>query len=229
MNNYWNVIPNELSTFPAVYRDAYGQEDTVLERDVRGYRMTVRGVLLEGHDINLLKPVNGWDDPAASTIPRFAASPTVFSLFDCTIEWRTPIQVRVDDRTIAAVIGAELVLKRPTDLGWGNDDLTLRLEVDGEVYVGNAKDLDDAMLSLQKGLPQHIRMVTCFGCAFSDYSVYGHGLSGMLCFRRHKDRYLAARDKDEYMDVMEDCSEYTYEMERCAEFDWRTSGTGYRG
>lgn len=82
----------------------------------------------------------------------------------------------------------------------------------------------------QEALPEGVSLKACLSCAFSDYSVYGHALFGnMPCFRDQKAAYLAVRDKDGYMDMMDGFTEMAQETYLCIEFERRKPGTGYRG
>ena len=91
---------------------------------------------------------------------------------------------------------------------------------------------EEILQALQLALPSNTYMKSCVNCAFSDYSVYGHGyFGGMLCFRHQKSKYLAVESKEEYMDVMDahDLTEVVIETYLCPEFERRAPGTGYRG
>ncbi len=108
----------------------------------------------------------------------------------------------------------------------------MTLTVDDKTYTGSGTSglFEYELLEIQAALPDDVFLIACINCAFSDYSVYGQGLFGtMLCFRNNKAAYLAVRDKDEYMAIMDDYAEIVQETYLCPEFERRTPGTGYRG
>ena len=59
------------------------------------------------------------------------------------------------------------------------------------------------LLNLKQSLPQNYRIETCFFCRFSSYSVYGNDNFGQLiCFKNCKETFLNIKDKDDYIDVL---------------------------
>lgn len=69
-----------------------------------------------------------------------------------------------------------------------------------------------------------------FCCAYSDYSVFGHGVfGGLACFRNNKHEYLAISNKSAFMKLWPTHIEDVQETYCCSEFERRKPGTGYRG
>ena len=89
---------------------------------------------------------------------------------------------------------------------------------------------EEGLLELQRQFPAETHFKNCFGCAFSDYSVYGNGLFGsLLCFRNHKEAYRKVSSKHEYLLIMNEACETVQETHLCDEYETRPPHTGYRG
>lgn len=71
-------------------------------------------------------------------------------------------------------------------------------------YIG----VEDLIINLQEGLPENIKMQTCFFCRYSSYNVAGNDNFGDLnCFKHCKERCKAVKSKDDMIDLWQ--TEYT--------------------
>src|SRR5260370_20639039 len=96
------------------------------------------------------------------------------------------------------------------------------------IPLRSADWFEDELLSLQRALPVGMALKTCFTCAYSDYSPYGHGLfGGMACFRSFKAEYSRVQSKDDLFPLL-DKADRVQEPYLCADFDIRKPHTGYR-
>jgi hypothetical protein len=96
--------------------------------------------------------------------------------------------------------------------------------------AGAAEVMEDALLDLQRRLPEGVRLLACFTCAFSDYHPAGSAFIGSLaCFRGSKDAYRAVTGKQELFEIWESRAGFTQETYHCPEYAQRPPGTGYRG
>jgi len=222
-----------MTTYPARYKDKFGEESTRILNDGDSLTMMVRGVRFNGNDFDGFEPqdVTG---PAQLSSFTFLHG----SLCFCVIEADIPMPVVTHSGIVDSLLTFELTLGEPQPTGqMSQERLKLWLKVNDQRYSSEGKTgwFEGEMLKLQSKLPIDTFMKTCINCAFSDYSPYGHGLFGnMICFRANKLGYLALSsvedfDKDDYFDVMDTVSEMVQETHLCPEFERRDPGTGYRG
>ncbi len=162
----------------------------------------------------------------------FTLNPSSHELCDCRFEIAIPIDLiqKNTEKMEQAGLKMTLVLGKSNQRG-GIDkvDLSLSLELDNQIFRGNGGYFEDAFNQMLTEIAGKYRMRNCFGCQFSDYSVYGQGLFGsMLCFRNQKENYSAVKSKEEYMQL-ERHKEVVQEIYSCSEFEQRGKNVGYRG
>jgi hypothetical protein len=222
--------------YPAVFTDRHGSDTITIINNGGELRMTLRGVEFVGSDFDDFHAEIG---AVAARIAPFDLHPKYGGLCSYVLEFDIPIPVVVDDKLTHGTLHAKLELGAPTERGGVDKELLqLSLELGSETFASPdttvlfAGYFEGEMLALQATLPDGAYMKACINCAFSDYSVYGHGCFGnMMCFRHEKARYLAVQGKDEYMNFVDDfgCEDMVQETYLCPEFQRRTPGTGYRG
>lgn len=162
----------------------------------------------------------------------FTLNPSSHELCDCRFEIVIPIDLiqKNTEKMEQAGLKMTLVLGKSNQRG-GIDkvDLSLHLTVGNQIFRGNGGYFEDAFNQILAEINDEYRMRNCFGCQFSDYSVYGQGLFGsMLCFRNQKENYSAVKSKEEYMQLALH-TEVVQEIYCCAEFESRKENVGYRG
>jgi Family of unknown function (DUF6304) len=221
------------TTYPARYKDRFGEEATTIQNDGETLTIVVRGVRFQGNDFDSFEP-QGVSDPAQ--LPSFTFLHG--SLCFCVIEADISVPVVTPTGIVDGLLTFQLELGEPLPTGqMDRERLKLCLKVNDRPYFSEGKSgwFEDEMLDLQGKLPPGTFMKACINCAFSDYSPYGHGLFGnLICFRANKKGYLGLPSgedfsKDAYFDVMETVSEMFQETYLCPEFEKRVPGTGYRG
>lgn len=221
------------ASYPARYKDRFGEERTTILNDGDTLKMVVRGVRFQGNDFDGFEP-QSVSDPAQLSSFTFLHG----SLCFCTIEADIRISVVTPDRTMDGLLTFELELGELVPTGqMDRERLQLHLTVNDQTFCSDGKSgwFEDEMLDLQRKLPPGTFIKSCINCAFSDYSPYGHGLFGsMICFRANKQGYLALPagedfSKDAYFDVMGTVPEMVQETYLCPEFERRKPRTGYRG
>ena len=178
------------------------------------------------------------DHPALNLFSLYRGSNYV-DLKDFSIEFAFPLSVRCAgedvyaDLLVVVDVGNGPTTQSPHFNAPPAVRLDLSLTLNGITYQASAIDsvFEDVMISLQKSLPSNVHLRCCFGCAFSDYSVYGNQFFGsMMCFRNLKPEYLRVQNKSQYLGVMDDERVVTVrETHYCPEFEVRVPGTGYRG
>lgn len=216
-----------VTRFPVRYRDATGEISTLCTNDGQVLRLQLDGVDFEGTDFDGLAPVH----PDPSRLARFTL--VQGSLADCTLETHLPLVVCRPEGERACVLKGHLRLGRARANGGLDEELLqLSLTVDEHAFVSSGRSgwYEDALLDLQKQLPLGWYLRICFGCAWSDYSPYGHGLfGGLACFRDHQEGYARVRDKGSLFRVWDTLTGFVQETDCCPQFKPRTPGTGYRG
>lgn len=213
--------------YPAVVTDRWGRVETTLVNDGETFILSLRGNHFEGTSLDCLALVG---TPAETGEPPELVHGDLCS---CTIEWRMPIDVFLPGIGHASLpLHVRLVLGEPRPnrtLEAVGLTLGLRLPV-GEAATTVPADMEDALLELQRRLPEDVRLLACITCAFSDYSPAGTALIGSLaCFRDHKDAYRAVSSKQALFDLWDKRSGFVQETFHCSEFEPRQPGAGYRG
>ena len=212
-----------LAVYPTLYRDAYGEEETVIENDGQTLRMVVRGVEFEGGDFDGFAPVS----QEVGSQFAFHYGNLCGYLLRCTI----PVIVAGDGEKVTA-LHVLLDLGKPTAEGRiDKEELVLTLEVEGEALKSSGKSggfFEGEMLDIQRLMPAKTYMKCCFNCAFSGYSPAGGGMWFMFCHRNHKEEYLNARGKAEWFHLNQEAAGTVQETYLCPEFQRWNGVTGYR-
>ncbi len=181
-------------SYPASYRDQFGEEETILENDGHQLRMVLRGV--EFRSTNLL-----WR-PHASDLAQLSSFP--FSnrgvLDDYILEWDIPLTVINQQQVVSATLRVRHVLGgggKPPEWKVGSE-LTLTLSVADQTFTTQGKtatsrfvqavrspeeeelpemySFERALGILHEEFPEGMYLKICLFCAFSDYNPTAHGL-----------------------------------------------------
>lgn len=212
-------------TYPALYRDRFGEVATTVQNNGKELRMKLRGVEFTGRHLNDWEP----DDQADMTLlQQFPLHSTFRELSDYTLIWEMPVPVIVQTERLQGMLHVHLVQGAPRPRG---EEVHLRLVIAGSSFSSHpTDDFECALLDLATQLPEGISIQTCFFCAFSDYSPSGKDMFGDLaCFRDNKQQYLAVRSKWDLFAIWRTQTEGVQETYHCREFAKRKPGTGYRG
>lgn len=214
--------------YPAIYRDARGEEHTVIENDGRLLRMTVRGVPFVGNLFDDFEPEAGGPSKGLQDFSFLYGF-----LVDCTIECDMPIPVVAETEVFQAGLHVDLSKRSPMQgAQFGSEELNLRLDIGSTSFASKpGRDtFECALQDIQSALPPDIYLQCCFTCAFSDYDPAGNGVFGCLaCFRDNKAGYLKIRGKNDLIHMWKSMTEYVQETSLCPEYRRRVPGAGYRG
>lgn len=108
-----------------------------------------------------------------------------------------------------------------------------KLVICDEIFEAEKPSLDfeTSLNQICKKIKDKYILKNCFGCRYSDYSVYGNGNFGtMLCFKKNAEKYLTVNNKDSYSRLLEmHGGEQQQETNLCSMFAERKDNTGYRG
>lgn len=151
-------------------------------------------------------------------------------LTNYTLLIKLPIKYQTDDIEKETTIDCNLK-STLSKSGHSETTATCDIKLNGEtINIPNVDLFESLFVRLNKELNQNLTVKCCFNCLYSDYSVYGQGFWGtMLCFKNIKAEYIKIKNKDEYMEIMDDHSQMVQETFYCTEFKKRIEGTGYRG
>ncbi|MEU1182500.1 DUF6304 family protein [Streptomyces sp. NPDC005820] len=214
--------------YPAVVTDCWGRFETVLVNNGGTFTMVLRGNRFEGTSVDSLQLVGA---PAETVEP-----PALHhgDLCSCAIEWRMPVEVSLaDSGRVSVPLTARLVLGDPApNNAIDSVGVTLQLHLPTGVVETTAPQgwMEDALMDLQRRLPDGTRLLACISCAYSDYHPAGSGFIGsMACFRDCKDAYRAVAGKPDLFALWDKKSGFVQETFHCPDFERRQSGTGYRG
>lgn len=216
------------ATYPAIYQDKHGREQTEILNDGEVLQMTVRGVRFSGSDFDGLSPP---PDAAPELLASFVLNQG--DLCACALRWTMPLPVVCDELEMPATLEATLVLGEP-DSSWRVTQEQLVLEL--RSTLGNFRSggmsgwFEDELLHLQSQLPEGSYIKACITCAWSDYSPIGHGLfGGLACFRENKLAYSQVVSKAQLFDLWGKATGSVQETFLCPEYSRRHRGAGYRG
>ena len=217
-----------IETYPTLYIDQHGTEQTFLENNGKNLRVVIRGVEFSGLALDGLEPKENLTD---DELKSFTIQ--LNSLCNCTFEYSVPIKIVAHENVLLGTLNVHLELGKPAANG-GIDNEMLQLELDfaDKKYIscGQHGWFEDEMLEIDAQLPKMTYMKCCFGCMFSDYNPSGSGLFGsMACFRNAKEEYLQLKDKFDLFRLWDQKAEIVQETFLCPEFEERKPGTGYRG
>jgi len=221
------------AAYPATFRDRHDEEAATLQNDGKWLQFTVRGVAFAGTQLDDFTPAVPPDDPLLADFTVNRWDENTVELCGCVIEFRMPLPVMTPAGVVEASLNVRVELGLPKEGGGiDREEFVLALHLGGGVYrsSGSSGWLEDELLEVQRALPEGTYLRACINCAFSDYSVYGHGAFGcMFCFRGVKAEYRNVRTKADYFGVMDRYTELVQETYLCPEFEQRRPGTGYRG
>lgn len=173
---------------------------------------------------------------------RLISGSTDYILCNCTIALTFP-------QTVVAVNAMKIVesqLEIRQYLGAVNPNLqghfkltAYQLEacliIESKTYYAQGEDFEALLGELVRQLNSQYFLKNCFGCLYSDYSVYGHSEFGtMRCYKNTKEQYLNVKNKQDYIMLESSYDQVVQETFCCPDFKKRVKvdpvyGTGYRG
>jgi hypothetical protein len=217
-------------TYPARYRDRFGEVATTIYNDGQELRMTLRDVEFILYSMEELEP-----DPRtnAAQLDQFTLYPNYGCVCDYTLEFDLPIPVIFHHEPFQGVLHVHLTVE-VGPLEWNfRTKLLLKLDAAGYSFSsqgGNLGSFDEEFLDIQRQFPEDLYVQICFCCAYSDYSPHGQvSFGGMNCYRGTKQRYLEVKRITKQEPLHIEPTEIVQETYHCDEFERRKPGTGYRG
>lgn len=219
------------AAYPATYRDALGEEQTVIENDGQTLRIIVRDVEF------ISTPFGSFDGftPKTQEVGALAG----FTLdahrdfVGATLIFDVPMPLVTDSGTIPSILTVQIDLegagpREEAARNWADPRITLSVGDNRYASSGGWGCFEMELLQIQRQLPSDAYMKCCFNCAFSGYSPYGNGLWGMYCHRNYKEAYVQANNKPDWIRLNGVSAEDVQEIYLCPEFQRWNGETGYR-
>lgn len=213
--------------WPLIYKDKSGVEKSIMHSDGFSLTTVIRGITFKGTDFDKIKPDKNVDSLMLKSF-TLNHGDLCNCIFECFIEIPIIRNERIVNSQLKVVL--ELGNEKPNG-ALDKENLSLSLHYNGEtIIISGAGYFEDALLEIQKQLPEGTFIKACISCAYSDYSPYGSGLFGtMMCFRNIKKEYLQVKSKDDLFEIHDRYDNLVQETFCCDDFQKRISGTGYRG
>lgn len=112
--------------------------------------------------------------------------------------------------------------------GLNSESVELSLDLENINYTAKGGFFETAFDNLCQKIGNNYYFKNCYGCLFSDYSIYGQtSFGGMQCFFEDKTNYLKAENKFDFAELK--IFKLVQETFVCDKFQKREVGTGYRG
>jgi hypothetical protein len=230
-------------SYVGTYKDAFGVVDIIIYNNFKKLSLNIEEVEFEGSEFDALEIVNK-QSYSVQKIKRFTLSQTQISgtdefveeICNCTFNVTIP-QLIISSRTQEAFVvsmNIEYVLgdKKPIRLGGGLkfEKIYLSFKIFDELFRSEGDFFESLFEDIQNQFDGRYILKNCFGCLYSDYSIYGQGaLGSMMCFVRQKDKYIKVKNKSEYEENLTGDYDIVQEIFLCDKFQARRKGTGYRG
>jgi hypothetical protein len=225
------------------YEDAFGTVEITIRNNFEKFSLKIDGIEFEGTDFDALEIVDKqlYSD---KQVKRFALCQTaiydtnkfVEEICNCTFTIIIPQLIICQKSREQYVINMNFkyVLgdKKPIALGGGIEfeKIYVSFKIFDKLFESEGNLVEDIFDNIINQFNGEYYLKNCFGCLYSDYSVYGQSaLGSMMCFVRQKREYLEVQNKLDYMRNLTDDYDVVQEIFCCNKFEIRRRGTGYRG
>ena len=229
--------------YVGVYEDAFGIVEIIIRNNFEKFSLKIDGIEFEGTDFDALEII---DKQLYSNeqIKRFTLCQTaicdtnefVEEICNCTFDIIIPQLIICQKSREQCVINMNFkyVLgdKKPIALGGGIEfeKIQVSFKISDKLFESEGDLVEDIFDSITSQFNGEYNLKNCFGCLYSDYSVYGQSaLGSMMCFVRQGREYLEVQNKLDYMRNLTDDYDVVQEIFCCNKFEIRRKGTGYRG
>jgi len=214
-----------LALYPATYRDAYGEENIVIENDGDKLRTVIRGVELEACDPDGFSPVGSPLTELLSLLPLHFGD-----LCSYVLDFDIPIEVVADARLAEELLHLRYELGNPrgdgsVNRGLDREDITASLTYDDLTFTTRKRhdSLEDAIDEVQAALPAGAYIKVCLNCAFGLESEMGcGGFASLGCFRDVKEEARQVRNNFDAEPLWDRKTEFVQGLHVCPQFEKRT-------
>jgi len=214
------------TTYPALYRDDFGEERTVIKNDGDKLRMTLRGVEFIADDPDSFSPVG---TPPAELLLRL---PLYFGdLCSYTLSFDISVHVVSDESVFDGTLHLRYDMGGPSGDGSVNrglerEDITASLMYEGQVFATSKSYsfLEEAMAEIERLMPAIASMKICLSCAFGLESDFGcGGFAGLGCFRDEKEEVRQAKHIFDVCRLWDRKTQFVQGIHVCSQFEKRTT------
>jgi len=204
-----------MTLYPTTYIDNFGREESSFVSDGMSLKIQLRNHTFTGQNFDSLELKVAEKD----TNSNFSFN-EYDSLTNCCFKIKIPIKLKRNSEILDAILSIEIVLENSKyplikifELTFDNNRFDLQNGKETGMWF------ETQMAQLQRLLPQNIKINSCIFCAYSNYWVAGSDSFGtLLCFKNIKDKIVAVKNKNEYVDIAENNSVSTQETFWCSEF-----------
>ncbi|WP_075342065.1 DUF6304 family protein [Tenacibaculum agarivorans] len=230
-------MKKDLAIYKGVYRDKKGSHQIKIYNDYEFLSFQLGQFKFEGTSIDDFELLD-YDKYSSEELERFSFNKIrcgdgfSYEICDYDLTLIIPIQLIEGITSEVKTLDLKIFSKCGKALRSGAIDkyeLCLEITINKIKYTGQGDLFEIAANDLIKNLKGKYRFNNCFGCSFSDYSVYGQNTFGtMLCFKNQKKKYLKVKTKAQYMNLNRE-DRLVQETFLCEEFEIRKNNLGYRG
>lgn len=231
-----------IEIYKGIYRDNFGTREIVITNDSWMLTTEIDGVVVSGagFDDLSIEDKSKYTKPQLARFtflktPIYESDNLLETLCDCFFETVVPQVIidRVNNVQFDADLKIEIILGHPRSekpgFGIEFEYVTLSLAIDGKIYTGRSDLFESALDSIRDQIGDRYHFRNCYGCMYSDYSVYGQGCFGsMHCFRNQRAEYSKVTNKEEFMQLAPPVR-LVQEIYCCDQYEIRRKGAGYRG
>jgi hypothetical protein len=239
--SYIELLNIRMIKYYGTYKDRFGETEIIVSNDFKILSLEIDGVKFSGPEFSGLAIIDK-EKYSSSQSDRFSFFPANIdpekedypTLCDCTFNILVP-QMIIDTKTqklfsvnlsIHYHLGKERTKSRG---GLEVEEVAISLEIFGKKYNGTGGYIEEAFDQIKDQFSDEYKFKNCYGCLYSDYSVYGQSSFGtMLCFVNQKEKYLKVKNKNDYLKLHSDFQQ-VQEIYCCSAYEIRRRGTGYRG
>lgn len=226
-----------LAKYEAVFKDKFGTDSIIIQNDFEELFFELRGVKFQGISLDYFDLVEH-ENYSKEQLNQFSlnklSNQKCISYELCGYELEFAIPTTFFDVQTKKYLQSQIQFRIKTGYPKGNGgidylSMNLKIEIKNEVFEAGSDYFEMAADKIENQLKGKYKMRNCFGCNYSDYSVYGQGMFGsMLCFANQKTAYLKVKSKLEYMNLSTH-KRSVQETFDCEDFEFRGENIGYRG
>ncbi|MDW7691874.1 DUF6304 family protein [Flammeovirgaceae bacterium SG7u.111] len=188
--------------YAAKYKDKFGEEKTKVYSDGTTMHLVLRGIKFEGSDFEMLE---GKVDDKKFEYEKYQES-CLGDLTNFELEIDFPIIIIWNNDPVIGNLNASIVTGKES-----NVFLELKTKFGKFQNTKNCGWFEDALVEIQKMLPQKAQIKTCLSCKYSSYHPVGSGMfGGLSCFKNLRLEADNICNKDDLMILWEKgCREKT--------------------
>lgn len=211
-----------MKNYPAIYRTQGIDYPIIIHNNEKILSFWLGNHYFYGTELSAMRT----DDELTIDLPRHHGD-----LCDCQFLYCVPQQLTDKQQQIYQIeLNIEHRLGKPAKNG-GLDEETIIIQCDfnHQSFMAQGGWYEDVLLDLQRQLGQDFYFYNCFGCLYSDYSIFGQSaFASLMCFYSQKDDYFKAQNKSDDITLYKN-AEKVQETACCGDFLPRIQAVGYRG